>query len=198
MSKIYVSVVESEATVVIITGIPVEGGGTTNFDDLDNRPKYGGEVMTHETDIPIVEPATTPDLQAVTEAGNTTSKRIVVRQKDDFSDLSSTLHETGFETQLTHSDEDRTESLYTQLSVGDGLYSATDRTRGERSTLYLCKISGQELSIQYQDNDKARHFILSVENASIDSDDDTKAAWQNYVGIGDIASALDKINGEVI
>ena len=30
------------------------GGGTTDFEDLDNRPKYNGQLMTGETDIPAV------------------------------------------------------------------------------------------------------------------------------------------------
>lgn len=32
-----------------------KGGGVSDFNDLDNRPKYAGAVMTGETDIPDVD-----------------------------------------------------------------------------------------------------------------------------------------------
>lgn len=41
-----------------------EGGGTLNFNELDNRPKYAGELMTGDTDIPSVSAETTARQEA--------------------------------------------------------------------------------------------------------------------------------------
>ena len=34
------------------------GGGTSDFDELTNRPKYNGSTITSETNIPEVKTAT--------------------------------------------------------------------------------------------------------------------------------------------
>jgi hypothetical protein len=43
------------------------GGGTSDFEDLDNRPKYNGSLMTGSTDIPLVPSISQSTGQSTTE-----------------------------------------------------------------------------------------------------------------------------------
>ena len=55
---------DSEEEFIVDFGevINVGGGGTSDFNELTNRPKYDGQTMTGDTDIPKV-PTTTSDLE---------------------------------------------------------------------------------------------------------------------------------------
>ena len=45
------------------------GGGTSDFDELTNRPKYNGSTITSETNIPEVKTATWDAKQDALTAG---------------------------------------------------------------------------------------------------------------------------------
>ena len=45
------------------------GGGTSNFDELTNKPKYNGSTITSETNIPEVKTATWDAKQDALTAG---------------------------------------------------------------------------------------------------------------------------------
>ena len=45
------------------------GGGTSDFDELNNRPKYNGSTITSETNIPEVKTATWDAKQDALTAG---------------------------------------------------------------------------------------------------------------------------------
>lgn len=46
------------ALALAILGLGKGGGGTSDFDELTNRPKYNGSTITSETNIPEVKTAT--------------------------------------------------------------------------------------------------------------------------------------------
>lgn len=70
------------------------GGGTTDFNDLDHRPKYNGMTMTGETDIPQVSTNLYVDVSDFTFDPSTPSENIFL-YKDSSLTVSYTSEEVA-------------------------------------------------------------------------------------------------------
>lgn len=75
-------------------GIPTRLYGSTNFDELDYRPKYAGNEMTSQTDIPDVEAAVEAEAnarKAADELLQTTINNEVSERQKNVSELSNRI-----------------------------------------------------------------------------------------------------------
>lgn len=190
-------------------GIPTRLYGSTNFDELDYRPKYAGNEMTSQTDIPDVEAAVKAEAnarEAADELLQTTINNEVSERQENVSELSNridaeedarTQADTAISADLEQEIADRTagdtaintainKTVVTDFSVNDTPSTTSIVLDGAKENILTGATSTRSITLPVASGSQAGVINTSTYNAIQENSQNIDAILGGAVAISNL------------
>ena len=190
-------------------GIPTRLYGSTNFDELDYRPKYAGNEMTSQTDIPDVEATVEAEVnarKAADELLQTTINNEVSERQENVSELSNridaeedarTQADTAISADLEQEIADRTagdtaintainKTVVTDFSVNDTPSTTSIVLDGAKENILTGATSTRSITLPVASGSQAGVINTSTYNAIQENSQNIDAILGGAVAISNL------------
>ena len=190
-------------------GIPTRLYGSTNFDELDYRPKYAGNEMTSQTDIPDVEATVEAEAnarKAADELLQTTINNEVSERQENVSELSNridaeedarTQADTAISADLEQEIADRTagdtaintainKTVVTDFSVNDTPSTTSIVLDGAKENILTGATSTRSITLPVASGSQAGVINTSTYNAIQENSQNIDAILGGAVAISNL------------